>query len=163
ALLGKILPLTPGVYTPAFKTLVGVPADGSKILTGTAVTNLTNAGGNYYTSFKGINVLISGLTPSGEYLDTAIFIDWLKDAIQTSVFTLLTNNLKVAYTDAGVATIVNVIKGDLNQGVQQQGLAATPIPTVTAPSVASVALANVAKRNLPNVSFGATLAGAIQG
>ncbi len=162
ALLGKILPLTPGSYTPAYKTLAGVPADSAAILTGSAVTNLTAKNGNYYTTFKGINVVISGITPSGEYLDTTIFIDWLKDAIQTAVFTLLTNNLKIAYTDLGVAQVVNVIKGVLGQGIQNGGLAATPAPTVSAPSVGSVSLANVAKRNLPNVTFTATLAGAIQ-
>jgi hypothetical protein len=162
ATLGVILPLTPGSYTPAYKTLVGSPADPSKILTGTAITNLNNAGGNYYTTYKSVNVLISGLTPSGEYLDTTVFIDWLKDAIQTAVFTLLTNNLKIAYTDLGVAQVVNVIKGVLGQGVQNQGLAATPAPTVSAPTVASISMANVAKRNVPNITFTATLAGAIQ-
>ena len=101
AILGVILPLTPGSYTPAYKTQVGVPADPSSILTGTAVTNLNNARGNYYTTFKGISVLISGITPSGEYLTPTIFIDWLQDAIQTAVFTLLTNNLKIAYTHFG--------------------------------------------------------------
>ena len=110
-----------------------------------------------------MNVLISGVTPSGEFLDTTIFIDWLKDAIQTACFTLLANNLKIAYTDLGVATVVNAIKGVLGQGVQNQGLAATPAPTVSAPSVASISLANVAKRNVPNITFTATLAGAIQG
>ena len=162
ALLGKILPLTPGSYTPAYKTLVGVPSDPSSILTGSAVTNITNANGNYYTTFKSIAVLISGITPSGEFLDTTIFIDWLRDAIQTAEFTLLTNNLKIAYTDGGVAQAVNVLKGVLGQGTQVGGLAASPAPTVSAPTVASIALANVAKRNLPNLTFAATLAGAIQ-
>ena len=163
ALLGVILPQTPGTYTPAYKTQVGVPVDPASILTGSAVNALTTANGNYYTKFKGVSVLIPGVTPSGEFLDTVIFIDWLKDAIQTAAFTLLTNNLKIAYTDLGVATIVNVIKGVLGQGVQQQGLAASPAPTVSAPTVASISQANVAKRNLPNVTFAATLAGAIQG
>jgi hypothetical protein len=162
AILGEILPQTPGSYTPAYKTLVGVPADPSSILTGTVVTNLTNNNGNYYTTFKGISVLIPGITPSGEFLDTTIFIDWLKDAIQTAIFTLLTNNPKIAYTDLGVAQVVNVIKGVLKQGILNGGLAASPAPTVSAPLVADVALSSVAARNLPNVTFTATLAGAIQ-
>ena len=162
AILGVILPQTPGTYTPAYKTLVGVPADPTSILTGTAITNLNNARGNYYTSIKGVNILLQGITPSGEYLDTTIFIDWLKDAIQTAVFTLLTNNLKIAYTDGGVAQIVNVLKGVLKQGILNQGLAASPAPTVSAPLVANIALSNVAQRNVPNITFTATLAGAIQ-
>jgi hypothetical protein len=162
ALLGVILPQTPGSYTAAFKTEVGVPTDPSSILTGTAVTNLTAANGNYYTQFKGIAVLIQGITPGGGFIDTTIFIDWLQDAIQTAVFTLLTNNPKIAYTNDGVGQVVNVVKGVLKQGILNGGLAQLPAPTVTAPLVSNVAISNVAARNLPNVAFTATLAGAIQ-
>jgi hypothetical protein len=163
ALLGKILPLTPGSYTAAYKTLSGVPADPSSILTGTVVNNLTANNFNYYTTFKGVNVVISGVTPSGEFLDTVIGIDWLKDAIQTALFTLLVQNLKIGYDDDGVQTCVNVIKGVLKLGIQNGLLAKSPKPVVTAPLVADVAAANVAQRNLPNVAFSATLDGAIQG
>jgi Protein of unknown function (DUF3383) len=163
ALLGDILPRTPGSYTAAYKDLVGVPPDPPSILTANTVNNLNTNNGNYYTSFKNTPVLIPGITPSGEFLDTTIFIDWLKDAIQTAVFTLLVNNPKIAYTDLGVATVVNVIKGVLKQGVLNGGLAASPAPTVTAPLVADVDSSDVARRNLPNVVFTATLAGAIQG
>lgn len=162
AILGVILPQTPGSYTAAYKTEIGVPADPASILTGTAVTNLTAANGNYYTTFKGISVLISGITPGAGYIDTTIFIDWLTDAIQTAVYTLLVNNLKIAYTDLGVAQVVNVVKGVLKQGIQNGGLAAQPAPTVSAPLVADISISNVAERNLPNVTFTATLAGAIQ-
>ncbi len=162
ALLGVILPQTPGSYTPAYKTLVGVPADPQNVLTGTAITNLANANGNYYTGFKGVNVLIQGYTPGGEFLDTTIFIDWLRDAIQTAVFALFVSNPKIAFTDVGIGQIVNVIKGILGQGVRNQGLAATPAPAVTAPTVASIPASNVAARNVPGIAFTATLAGAIQ-
>ncbi len=163
ALLGVILPQTPGSYTPAYKTQVGVPPDPPSILTATALNNLTGNNGNYYTTFKNVSVLISGVTPSGEFLDTTIFIDWLGDAIQTAVYTLFVNNPKIGMTDLGVAQVVNVIKGVLKQGIQNGGLAATPAPTVTAPLVADLSEEDVADRNLAGVAFTATLAGAIQG
>jgi Protein of unknown function (DUF3383) len=163
ALLGVILPQTPGSYTAAYKTEVGVPDDPPSILTANAVTNLTTNNGNYYLRFKGVAVLISGITPSGEFLDTTIFIDWLKDALVTAIFTLLVANPKVGYDDLGVGKVVNVIKGVLKQGIQNGGLAASPAPTVSAPLVADVDSSDVAKRNLPDVTFTATLDGAIQG
>lgn len=162
AILGVILPQTPGSYTAAFKQEIGVPADPASVLTSNAVTNLTAANGNYYTIFKNVPSLISGITPSGTFLDTTIFIDWLKDAVQTAFYAQLVANAKIAYTDLGVGILVNALKGVLGQGVQNGGLAGTPAPTVSAPLVATIPLANVAARNVPNISFTATLAGAIQ-
>jgi hypothetical protein len=162
ATLGVVLPLTPGSYTAAYKTLVGVPSDPPSVLTGTAVTNLTTNNGNYYTTYKGIPVLIPGITPSGEYLDTTIGIDWLQDAITTALYTLLVNNPKIAYTDGGIAQCVNVIRGVLNQGITNGLLASSPAPNVLAPLVSSISLSNVASRNVPSITFTATLAGAIQ-
>ena len=162
ATLGVVLPLTPGSYTAADKTLVGVPSDPSSVLTGTAVANLNTNNGNFYTTYKGIPSLIPGITPSGEYLDTTIGIDWLQDAITTALYTLLVNNPKIAYTDGGVAQCVNVIRGVLNQGITNGLLAASPAPNVVAPLVANIPLSNVAARNVPSITFTATLAGAIQ-
>ena len=162
AALGEALPQVAGSYTLAYKALTGVPADPASILTATAITNLNTNNGNYYTTFQGQNVLISGITPSGEFIDVTIFIDWLAATIQTAVFALLVANPKIPYTDGGVAAIVSVIKGCLGQGIQNGGLAASPAPTVSAPLVSSIPLSNVAARNVPSITFTATLAGAIQ-
>ncbi len=161
ALLGVILPLTPGSYTAAYKTLATVPADPSSVLTETAITNLTGKNGNYYTSLAGLNETFQGNTGSGQFIDIQIFIDWLTNAIQIAVFSLLTSNSKVPFTDGGVALVKNAILGVLKQGIQNGGLAGSPAPTVSAPLVANVSLSQVAARQLPAVTFNATLAGAI--
>jgi hypothetical protein len=163
AILGVILPKTPGSYTAAYKTEVGVPADPTSVLTENVQNNIVNANGNYYTTYKGVPVLISGITPSGEYLDTTIGIDWLTDTIRTAFFTALTNNPKIPYTDPGVAILVNILYGILKQAISNGLLAGSPAPVVTAPPVATIALSSVAKRNYPGMAFTATLAGAIQG
>ena len=49
----------------------------------------------------------------------------------------------------------------LQAGVGVGGLSATPAPFVSVPLVASLSVATVSTRNLPKVSFSATLAGAI--
>jgi hypothetical protein len=163
ALLGVILPLTPGSYTGAFKTLANVPADPASILTETAITNLEAKNGNFYTNLAGVNIDYQTITGSGEFFDVPIFIDWLQNAIQIAVFNLLVGTLKVPFTDNGVAMVVNAIKGVLKQGIANGGLSSTPPPIVSAPLVGTLTQSQISSRQLPSVSFSATLAGAIHG
>lgn len=163
ALLGVILPLTPGSYTGAFKTLANVPADPSSVLTETAITNLEAKNGNFYTTLAGVNIDYQTITGSGEFFDIPIFVDWLQNAIQVAVFNLLISSNKVPFTDAGVAMVVNAIKGVMKQGIANGGLASTPPPIVSAPLVATLSQSQLSARQLPNVTFTATLAGAIHG
>ena len=92
-------------------------------------------------------------------------IDELKLSLQQRIetnFKNLTQNAKIGMTDPGVAKVVSTVKGSLNNGILAEGLAAFPAPTVSAPLVAAISQANLAGRNLPNLTFTATLAGAIQ-
>lgn len=155
---------TPGSSAWSYKSLPGVPADN---LTATQYSAILANNGNVYIPLTsnganlGANVTLMGTSGAGEFMDIVQFIDWLVSEIQINLASLLVNSPKVPYTDAGVDLIKSVIQAVLVSGVNAGGLAATPAPTVSAPLVANVSANDKANRNLPSVTFSATLAGAI--
>jgi len=158
ALAGKRLSLQPGSETWAFAHLSGVtPAD----ITEAQRLIIEGKHCNTYMKLAGNNIIRSGVTAKPEYIDVVRFIDYITSGIQVAVFSALINNNKIAYTDAGISTIKGLILGVLQNGINVGGFASSPAPTVTAPLAASVSTNDKATRNLPNVVFKATLAGAI--
>jgi hypothetical protein len=156
---GNRLPSDPGSSTWAFKTLAGVQVDGA--LTGGQVSVIESKGGNVYRTIAGVNVTTFGITASGEYIDTTRFIDWLDSRIKERIFSVLINNAKIPYTDTGVDLMRAQVLAQLQQGITVGGLAADPAPLVQAPKVADIDPADKAARILPDITFSATLAGAI--
>jgi Protein of unknown function (DUF3383) len=177
-LCGQLLAMNPGSYTAAYKSLPEVPADSETTLpTGQAhVINSQSASlpgpggkwGNYYKTQAGQNWTFPGCTPSGQYVDLTIGIDWLKTNMQADVAAVIASLPKLPMTDNGAGLIRNAIDTRLR-------LASTPaygliLPdgqdplrpiSVTVPSIASVDSTDRANRNLPNVAWSAGLAGAI--
>jgi len=157
AWLGGQLPKTPGSITWKFKTLTGINPD---TLTSTVVTNVQGKNANIYETIGGVNMIHEGVVASGEFIGVIRGVDWIQSRITEEVFTVLVNADKVPYTDAGVEMIKTAIQSVLEQAVDNGILVANTI-TITAPKVADVSTANKANRFLPDVKFGATLAGAI--
>lgn len=155
---GQCLPLDPGSETWAYKTLASISAD---TLTATQRGFVEAKNANHYTTVAGNNITRYGLTSAGEYIDVTRFVDWVQARIQEEVFGLLINNIKVPYTDKGVAMVKGKILGVLRAGVAVGGLAEDPAPAVFAPLVADVSSLDKANRLLPDVTFTATLAGAV--
>lgn len=131
------------------------------VLSSGKVTAVLNKRGNVYTSVAGVSVTQFGKTFANEWIDTTRFIDWLRSELQIRVYALLINNQKIPYTDLGVDMIKSVIKAVLADGIRAGGLAADPAPEVSAPAVADVDSITKGDRILPDVTFTATLAGAI--
>lgn len=88
-------------------------------------------------------------------------MDWLSARISERVYSILINNDKLPYTDAGIQVVRGEILAQLQAGVARDFLASTPEPTCTVPAAASVSSANKAARLLDSVTFRATLAGAV--
>jgi hypothetical protein len=74
---------------------------------------------------------------------------------------LLVNSPKVPYTNAGITAIEGEIRRSLTEGVTNDFIATEPAFTVTTPNVSDVSQADKANRVLRNVTFQATLSGAI--
>lgn len=74
--------------------------------------------GNVFVSYNNNTAIIeSGITPSGQYIDTVIGCDWLRGAVQTAVFNVLYGANKVPQTDGGMHLIATAIETVLQQGV----------------------------------------------
>lgn len=158
--LGRVLPLDPGTETWAFKTIVGMAA---ATLTATHKTNARAKNVSTYVAIAGVSLTQGGKVASGQWFDVIRFLDYLDARIGEAVFELLADaDSKVAFTDEGVASVQAEIYGVLIAEVGK-GLASDPAPTVTVPKVADVSDDDKEDRNLPDVTFSATLSGAIHG
>jgi hypothetical protein len=162
-----------GSYTLADKQLPGVLADTDTSLTlnqalvlntdSTSTPGTGGKNGNYYAQESGLNNVWPGVTPSGQYMDYTIWLDWINLQIQASVYAAKAGPPKLPYDDNGIGVIGQAILNPLK-------LAATPAYNaviadtivVTVPTAASVSLASQANRDLPNCSFSCTYSGAIQ-
>jgi hypothetical protein len=167
ARLGKILPYAPGSYTEAFKTLAGISTD---LLTTTQRTAAFDKNADVYEYVGGVNITRQGKVGCGEYLDVVIFIDWLKARCTESIYQILVSNLKVPYTDAGIASVENALTQPLKAGQNAGGISPTAFNDqkiqiggyyITVPRLQDVPLIDKTSRTLNNVKFVAFLAGAI--
>ena len=158
AWFGRMLPKDPGSATWAYKTLSGISADD---LTATQSKAVHDKDANTYEAIGGVNVTRYGTVGSGEYLDVIRGIDWLEARMQERIYSRLVNNDKIPYTNKGIAVIENEIRGQLQDGIAAGLLASDPAFTVTVPDSADVSSTDKANRELNNVEFEATLAGAV--
>jgi hypothetical protein len=156
--MGRMFPTVAGSENWAFKTIAGVPADA---LTTAQVHAVEGKNGSVYTNLAGLNLTQFGKCPSGEWIDIIRGRDALTNVMQIGILALQANSLKVPYTDAGIDMYRSVIAGTLKQFIDTGFIADTPAPYISLPAAASVSSTSKAARNLPNVSFTATLAGAI--
>lgn len=159
AWFGNCLPFQPGSETWSFKQLASIAYSD---LTTNQSNNARNKRANTYEYVGGVGITQNGTMAQGEYIDIIRGVDWLVSTIQTYVYGLLVNSPKVPYTDAGITSIEAQIRRALSQGVTNNFIAEDPEYTVTVPRAASVSQADKAARILRNVTFQATLAGAIQ-
>lgn len=159
AIEGLLCPKDPGSYTYKFKSIKGIVA--SK-LNDTQITNLRNKNVNFFQEVGGVNIFEEGVViGEKEFIDTIIFIDWLHARMTERVFATLVSVDKIPFTDAGISVIENDVRAQLTEGIRMGGLAADPAPIVSVPKASEVDPADKLARSLKNVTFNATLAGAI--
>lgn len=159
AWFGNCLPFQPGSETWAFKTLNSIAYSDLSV---TQSNNVMNKKANTYEYVGGVGITQKGTVAQGEYIDIIRGVDWLVSTIQSYVYGVLVNSPKVPYTDAGITSIEAQIRRALGQGINNNFISADPEPIVTVPKAANVPSADKAARILRNVTFQATLAGAIQ-
>lgn len=155
ALLGRCLPLDPGSITFAHKELAGVTVVS---LTETQQAALEAKNANHYTEIGDGGNTFPGKVSEGEWIDVIRDIDRSFDRMQSSVLSVLRSSNKVPFTDDGIDTVGNALRGALRADVTD-GIYSTF--AVTTPAASAVSSADKAARSLTGVSFTATLAGAI--
>ena len=96
---------------------------------------------------------------TGHYADLYIGAVYLEVRLQEELINLLVNTPKVAYTNAGLATVQSVISQRLQQSTTDGYLDPAVPFSVSMPNISGV---NRADRNLSGITFNATASGAIQ-
>lgn len=158
AWMGRLFPTVAGTENWAFKTLSNVPVD---VLTDTQAHAVENKNASIYTALFSLNLTQFGKQPGGEWIDITRGTDNLTNDMQVAIIALQANALRVPYTDAGIDMYYSQITGVLASYQARGFLALTPPFFVSLPTAASAGATQRALRNLPNVSFSAQLAGAI--
>jgi len=158
ALMGMELAKDPGASKWSYKSLAGIA---SYALTTTQRAAVESYNANHYLDAAGLPITYPGKVASGEWIDVVRDLDWLTARLKERQLAVQTSNDKVPFTDGGIALLLAEVRAQLTDGVEAGVLAASPVPTATAPRAAAVSSANKAARNLPGVTFQATLAGSI--
>ena len=109
------------LLTAKFKVLPGTTPDA---LTTTQQGELVRKRINYYAPFGGDAIVAEGMTlQPGRWIDTQYWLDWLINAIRTSVYNLLRQSARVPQTARGVAAIKAVVQRVCEEGVRNGGIA----------------------------------------
>ena len=104
---------------------------------------------------------------NGEFIDLVWGTDFLESQMTQAIFDVLADADKVPYTDQGAASVEGAIRATLDDFITSGFLAARPGTydgqpyEVVIPKVADQTQANRANRIFANITFRASLAGAI--
>lgn len=161
---GNALPTDPGSITWAFRELkIVVASVGEGVpnaLNATQLGFLNGKNGNYYELIAGRSVTRHGRMADGTFIDLIRGRDFVESTIALDIFDLLANEDVVPFTDGGANQAAGVILGSLEEAAAL-GIVVADSIVVTVPLVSTVSVANRALRNLPDVTFAATVQGAI--
>lgn len=155
-LFARLITVPAGSETMAYKTLSGVTPDN---LTSTARSNIISRNGIFYSVFGGVPVMHNVKTVAGEYIDIIYGIDWLKQRIKDNCANLFLSNGKIPYTDSGIELVATQLEEALKEASRINFISDY---NITVPRASAVLMQDKIDRVLKNVSFSATLTGAIE-
>ncbi|MTI62169.1 MAG: DUF3383 domain-containing protein [Firmicutes bacterium] len=166
AIMSRMFATDPGSATWKWKQLSGVENSG---YTNADVSSMLSPGEgepnmNPVIHEMGIDYTAEGKTVTGEYLDIQRAIDWMDARLTENIFQLLINEDKISYTNSGISQIVSAMKEIFRVGVNRGVIAeedGEPLWNIDAPQRQDIAQSDRANRNLPDIIFDFTAAGAI--
>lgn len=165
--VGRLAPLDPGSYTGKFKTLIKLLPDD---LTSTQSLNARDKFCNTYEEVGDRNIVREGITPSGEFTDVIVFVEWLESTMADDVYNNLASKDKIPFTDSGIQSIGASMEPSLKTGQNRGGISETSFDddnvqdggyVINLPRRQDLDSNDIALRILRDVSFTAFLAGAI--
>lgn len=163
AWMGKLFPTDPGSASWANKALTGITPE---TYTTTQQNNMQAKNCNYYMVIGETSVTQTGQVASGEWLDIIRGLDWLSARMRERIWALLVSVAKIPYTQGGIDLVVAEVDAQLAEAVGKGLLApidrqAAPPEGGSGPDIADVSAADKGARLLPDITFVATLQGAI--
>ena len=163
----KALGYQAGSETWALKRLAGVTAS---TMSAALESKLQEQNASFFARHSSdLSVTRGGKVAAGEWIDVIRFRDWLQDAMQTNLVTMLVNRPKLPYTDEGLEVIAATMIKTLQEGVRAGGVIdwrddgegnQVPGYDVSVPRAADVPF-NIKASRVANVGFTAYLTGAI--
>jgi len=158
AWVGKNLSSDPGSITWAYTRLDSTGADSYTTSERNTIEDATRSM-NHYVAEASIGITRPGEMFGGEFIDVVRGIAWLEARLQERLFTLLVNEPKVPYTNAGLGQLTAEVRGQLREaedrGVIDAGWTVTVVP------VELQATADRAARIVRGLEFQARLQGAV--
>lgn len=155
---GKMIPKAPGSANWANKSLALVDVSP---LDDTERGHLRAKNCNYYVSVKRIGFTLDGRAAGGRFADITHGIDWFEARLQERIVSLMANNDKVPYTDAGIQLVRSQVDAQILAGITATIVDPAQDWWTSAPSVAEVDPNDKIARILRNVRFQFVLQGAI--
>ena len=163
----KALGYQAGSETWALKRLAGVTAS---TMSATLEGQFLEQNASLFARHSSdLSVTRGGKVAAGEWIDVIRFRDWLQDAMQTNLVTMLVNRPKLPYTDEGLEVIAATMIKTLQEGVRAGGVIdwrddgegnQVPGYDVSVPRAAEVPF-NIKASRVANVGFTAYLTGAV--
>jgi len=157
AWFGLMLTKPAGSATWGYKKLSGFAADN---ISDNEADSLGAKNGNYFCSFAGTDIMLTGRMGNAEWIDTVRGLDWLDNHLKVQVGNALIRSEKIAFTNSGATVIEAAIFFALKDAANMDILDKDTIE-VSVPDIRNLSEATKLKRVLPNVTFKAVLVGAI--
>jgi hypothetical protein len=159
AVASRILSLTPGSYTTAYKSL---ELASTKQWTTTQETLLREFHLNQYSVTAGVNITFNGVGTNGGYIDLYIGAVYLEARMQEDVFSLMTSQNKIPMNNNGINQVANTINARLQQSIIDEYLLNDPQPVINVPLASALSAIDKSNRLLTGISFVAYASNAIQ-
>ncbi len=158
AWMGRGFAFDPGKITWAFKDLKGVAVDA--LNTGTQGV-LEGKNCNFYVAKYGKPITWEGKLASGEWIDVTHGLDWFDTEMRVQMFQAVSSLPKLPFTIAGLGVLEASGKSVMQAAVRRGLFADNDNLYFRMPALADIDAATKAQRLVPDIEFGADLAGAI--
>lgn len=158
AWMGMMFTKTPGSATWKFKTPVGI----TPVAVSTSQRNNLKAKScNWFETIAGLSIMAEGTVAVGEFIDIVHGTDALTLRLMEDVFAMLAKANKVPYTISGLAMVATAMRPGLEAYEASGLIAAEPKYVITTPAIEDISTNDKEARELNNVEFTATYAGAV--
>ena len=165
AWIGAVGPWYPQSVTWKFKMPTGVSVP---TLKESELTALEEHHVNWVTNEYKKNYIKNGCCADGEWIDAILGADWIAKTMREKLYNIFMTNPTIPYTDAGFTQVAAGVFETLDEAAGY-GIIATDtesgagVYTVTVPKRAEATDKQAASRQMPDIPWEATLAGAVHG
>ena len=163
---GYMLPSDPGSETWKFKQLAGIQVTTTVHLSPSNEAIALGKNANLYTLLAGVGHTQEGVMASGRFIDIQRTSDWIEARIEEAIVTLLLNQPKVPYSDAGFTSFYAEIASVFDLGVKRGALSelldgSGDFYRIAIPKAADQLTADRQNRYLPGITAEIQIAGAV--